>query len=378
MNVPVVTGRQQHQLRAPLTLESGAVLPRATVAYQTWGELSPARDNAVLVCHALTGSADVSDWWGALIGPEGALDPASDFIVCSNVLGSCYGSTGPGAPEWDAVFGDRPEAPAVTVRDVVHVQRQLLEALGVRRLRLVIGGSMGGMQALEWALLYPEFVDAIAVLAAPAVHAPWAVALSEAQRQAIFADSEWPHGRAARGLATARMMAMVSYRSAQSFEARFAAGRHDEAQPHVTRWLHRHGEKLVHRFDARTYVTLTHVLDSHDVGRGRGGVQAALATLQQPALIVAIDSDVLYPPHELQALADGLPNSELFWLESPHGHDAFLIEQETVLRAVRDFRARPRQATGRRTQDTVAQDTVAQHTGAQDTGHRRQERQEHR
>ena len=133
----------------------------------------------------------------------------------------------------------------MTLRDVVHVQRQLLDALGVRRLRLVIGGSMGGMQALEWALLYPDLVEAIAVLAAPAVHAPWAVALAEAQRQAIFADAEWPHGRAARGLATARMMGMISYRSAQAFEARFAAGRNDATQPNVTRWLHRHGDKLV-------------------------------------------------------------------------------------------------------------------------------------
>jgi homoserine O-acetyltransferase/O-succinyltransferase len=340
VTVPVVTGRQQCVLPAPVSLESGAVLPRVTVAYQTWGELSPARDNAVLVCHALTGSADVSDWWAALIGAGGALDPATDYIICSNVLGSCYGTTGPGHAEWDAVFGARPEAPAVTVRDVVHVQRQLLDLLGVRRLRLVIGGSMGGMQALEWALLYPDRVDAIGVLAAPAVHAPWAVALSEAQRQAIFADAEWPHGRAARGLATARMMAMVSYRSAQSFDARFSAGRDDDTQPHVAYWLHRHGEKLVDRFDARTYVTLTHVLDSHDVGRGRGGVSRALAGLAHPALIVAIDSDVLYPPHELQALADGLPNSELFWLRSPHGHDAFLIEQDVVLRAVREFRAR--------------------------------------
>lgn len=336
----MATGRQQHVLPAPVTLESGAVLPRVTVAYQTWGTLAPTRDNAVLVCHALTGSADVADWWGALIGPGGALDPARDFIICSNVIGSCYGSTGPGWPEWDALFGSRPEAPSVTVRDVVHVQRQLLDGLGVERLRLVIGGSMGGMQALEWALLYPDLVEAIAVLAAPAVHAPWAVALSEAQRQAIFADPEWPRGRAAAGLATARMMAMVSYRSAQSFEARFGAGRADATQPHVTQWLHRHGQKLVERFTARTYVTLSHVLDSHDVGRGRGGVEAALATLRQPALVVAIDTDVLYPPHELQALADALPAAELFWLASPHGHDAFLIEQETVLQAVREFRAR--------------------------------------
>jgi homoserine O-acetyltransferase len=335
----VATGRQQHELSAPFTVESGAVLPRVSVAYQTWGSLSPTRDNAVLVCHALTGSADVSDWWGALIGSDGALDPTSDFIICSNVLGSCYGTTGPGSPEWDAVFGEQPEAAAVTVRDVVHVQRHLLASLGVQRLRLVIGGSMGGMQALEWALLYPEMVDAIAVLAAPAVHAPWAVALAEAQRQAIFADAEWPHGRAARGLATARMMGMISYRSAQAFEARFAAGRHDDAQPNVTGWLHRHGEKLVDRFDARAYVALSHVLDSHDVGRARGGVASALAQLTHPALVVGIDTDILYPPHEMQTLADGLPNGELFWLASPHGHDAFLIEQDIVLRAVREFRA---------------------------------------
>ena len=339
MSTSVAIGRQQHVLPAPFTLESGAVLPHITVAYHTWGALATSRDNAVLVCHALTGSSDVSDWWGALIGPGGALDPARDFIICSNVLGSCYGTTGPGWPEWDAVFGGRPEAPVSTIRDVVHVQRQLLEALGVRRLRLVIGGSMGGMQALEWALLYPDMVDAIAVLAAPAVHAPWAVALAEAQRQAIFADAEWPHGRAARGLATARMMGMISYRSAPAFEARFGAGRHDVNQPAVSDWLHRHGERLVDRFDARTYVTLTHTLDSQDVGRDRGGVAAALASLVQPALIVGIDSDVLYPPHEMQALADGLPNGELFWLSSPHGHDAFLIEQDTVLRAVRNFRS---------------------------------------
>lgn len=340
--VTTTIGRLQHVLPAPVTLESGVTLGSVSVAYQTWGQLAPGGDNAVLVCHALTGSADVSDWWAALVSEGGALDPAHDFVVCSNVLGSCYGTTGPGAPQWDAAFGDRPEDPAVTIRDVVHVQRQLLAALGVRRLRLVIGGSMGGMQALEWALLYPEMVDAIAVLAAPAVHAPWAVALCEAQRQAIFADSEWPHGRAARGLATARMMAMVSYRSARSFDIRFAAGRQDPTQPSVTSWLHRHGEKLVDRFDARTYVTLSHVLDSQDVGRGRGGVQAALASVRTPALVVGIDSDILYHPCEMQALADGLPNGELFWLSSPHGHDAFLIEQDIVLRAVKDFRQRHR------------------------------------
>lgn len=336
--MPIAAARRQLALPAPFPLEQGAVLQRVTVAYQTWGELSPARDNAVLVCHALTGSSDVADWWGALIGPDGALDPHRDFVLCSNVLGSCYGTTGPGTTEWDDTFGHAPAAPAVTVRDLVHVQKRWLEALGVHRLRLVIGGSLGGMQALEWALLYPDAVDAIAVLAAPAVHAPWAVALNEAQRQAIFADAEWPHGPASKGMATARMMAMCSYRSAVSFDLRFGAARVDAAHPRVTDWLHRHGQHLVNRFDARTYVTLTHVLDSHDVGRGRGGVTQALAALRQPALVVGIDTDVLYPQHEMEALVAALPAGELFWLSSPHGHDAFLIEQDTVLRAVRAFR----------------------------------------
>lgn len=332
-------GLRQFHLPVPFTVEAGPTLPHVRVAYHTWGTLAPTGDNAVLVCHALTGSSDVSDWWGALIEPGGALDPSRDFIICSNVIGSCYGSTGPGSPEWDEVFGRAPDSPAVTVRDVVHVQRALLDSLGVRRLRLVIGGSMGGMQALEWALLYPAMVHAIAVLAAPAVHAPWAVALGEAQRQAIFADAEWPTGRAASGLAAARMMGMISYRSPQAFEARFAAARHDATQPDVSSWLRRHGERLVDRFDARAYVTLTHVLDSHDVGRGRGGVTAALDSLHQPALVVGIDSDLLYLPQEMRALASGLRDGRLFWLESPHGHDAFLIEQDRVLRAVREFRA---------------------------------------
>ncbi len=336
----MITGRLQHVLHAPVTVESGAVLPRVTVAYQTWGELAPAGDNAVLVCHALTGSADVADWWGALIGPEGALDPARDFIICSNTLGSCYGTTGPGSPEWDAVFGAQPEAPAVTVRDVVHVQRALLEALGVRRLRLVIGGSMGGMQALEWALLYPDLVEAIAVLAAPAVHAPWAVALAEVQRQAIFADPEWPHGRAARGLATARMMGMISYRSAQAFETRFAAGRLDPAQPYVTRWLHRHGERLVEPVrrarlrdaDAMSWTRMTSAAAAAASRRRSSGCNSPRwSSPSTPTCCTCRTRCARLPPP--------CPTGELCWLTSPHGHDAFLIEQEIVLRAVREFRA---------------------------------------
>ena len=213
------------------SLESGAELRDLTVAYRTWGELAPSRDNAVVVCHALTGSADVDSWWGGLLGSGRALDPGRDFVVCSNVLGSCYGTTGPASPRrsggerWGADF------PAVTIRDLVRLQGELLAALGVERIRLVVGGSLGGMQALEWALLFPERVESVAAIATNARHSPWQVAWSEAQRLAIAADPRFRGGRYApadppvAGLAAARAMAMVSYRARGGFEERFARRR---------------------------------------------------------------------------------------------------------------------------------------------------------
>jgi homoserine O-acetyltransferase len=336
--VAAVSMLQQLRIEGPVPLESGAVLPHVTVGYHTWGTLNAARDNVVVVCHALTGSSDVTSWWPGIIGSGRALDPARDFIVCSNVIGSCYGSTGPGTAEWDAVFGADPGAPSITIRDQVEVQRRWLRALGVRGIRLVIGGSMGGMQALEWALAEPDLVKSIGVLAAPARHYAWALALSASQRRAIMADATWPDGDAAQGLAVARMVAMISYRSAVSMDARFDRTVDASGSFAVAGWLERHGQRLVERFNARTYVALSHALDSHDVGRGRGGVDAALASIHQPAFVLGITTDVLYPPHEMQALADALPNAHLSWLDSPYGHDAFLIELEEVSRRIRAFR----------------------------------------
>ncbi len=331
-------GLRQLTLEGPVPLECGRELSEVTVGYHTWGALNATRDNVVVVCHALTGSSDVPAWWDGFIGEDCALDPAHDFIVCSNVLGSCYGTTGPGAPAWDALFGDRPEAPAVTIRDQVEVQRRWLRALGVRGIRLVIGGSMGGMQALEWALLAPDLVQAIAVLAAPARTHAWALALSAAQRQAIVTDASWPAGLATAGLAVARMMAMISYRSAASLEVRFGRETAADGEFEVAGWLQRHGQRLVDRFNARTYIALSHALDSHDVGRDRGGVGAALQRIHQPAFVLGITTDVLYPPQELEALSGALPRATMSWLDSPHGHDAFLIELDSVSARVRQFR----------------------------------------
>ncbi len=330
-------------LRHGFPLESGETLPEVEVAYRTWGTLQPRGDNAILVCHALTGSADVDQWWPALLGPGRALDPTRTFIVCSNVLGSCYGTTGPASPRPGSRSRWGPDFPAITVRDMVRLQRALLAELGVRRLQLVIGGSLGGMQALEWAATFPELVARAAVIAAPARHSAWATALSEAQRAAIRADARFRGGRypssdpPRAGLAAARMMAMCTYRSPASLAARFDRATSDDGSFLVERYLRAHGERLVARFDANSYLTLTRAMDSHDVGRGRGGYRQALAALPMPVLVVGIDSDVLYPLPEVRQLAEAVPQVHWAVLASPYGHDAFLVEAEAVAALTRRF-----------------------------------------
>lgn len=341
-------------LARDFALESGATLAELTLAFRTWGQLAPGADNAVIVCHALTGTADADAWWAPLIGPGAALDPTRDFIVCANVLGGCYGSTGPtnldfeGRP-WGARF------PRLTIRDQVRAQIALADALGIRRIRLVIGGSMGGLQALEWAVLDPKRVQAVASIAASGRHSPWCIAWSEAQRQALAADPRWrggdydPYDPPRAGLAAARAIAMITYRTPLSLQRRFARRQGSEVfggrskrpgEPAVSGWLAHHGEQLVARFDANTYALLTHAMDSHDLARGRGEYRQVLAGIAQPTLVVSIPSDALYVPAEQRELADALPNATLAELESEHGHDGFLIDAQRLEPLVRGFRAR--------------------------------------
>lgn len=342
---PIPCPPQRLRLEAPFRLESGAVLPEVEIAWRSWGELDRGGGNAVLVCHALTGSPAVDAWWKGLFGPGRSLDPERDFIVCANVLGGCYGTTGPasrrpGGERWGGDF------PAISIRDMVRLQALLLAELGIDRLRLVVGGSMGGMLALEWPLLFPDKVEAVVAIATSARHSAWCIGISEAQRQAIFADPAWQGGRygesapPAAGLAAARALAMISYRSRQSFEQRFARGEDQVRDFAVEAYLAHQGKKLVDRFDAGSYVALTRAMDSHDLGRGRDGVEAALGRVEQPVLVVAITSDILYPPLEQEELAGLLPRGELAYLVSPHGHDAFLIDAEKLDPIVRDFRLR--------------------------------------
>ncbi|HEX9049744.1 MAG TPA: homoserine O-acetyltransferase [Anaeromyxobacter sp.] len=333
-------------LPGPFALELGGALPGLRIGYRTWGALDAEGGNAVVVCHALTGSADADLWWTSMFGPGRALDPARDFVVCSNILGSCYGTTGPtsidpatGAP-WLGAF------PAITVRDMVRAQHALGTALGVRRVRMVIGGSLGGMQALEWALSYPALVESVVFIASTARHSAWCIGLSEAQRQAIYADPRWRGGRydpadpPAAGLGAARMMAMLSYRSQPSFEMRFGRRRQREDQFAVESYLEYQGAQLVDRFDAATYVALTRAMDTHDVSRGRGDYDDVLRSVRQPMLVVSIDSDVLYWPWEQREVATLAPNARLAVMDSPHGHDAFLIDVDRLSDMVADFRGR--------------------------------------
>ncbi|MBI5791450.1 MAG: homoserine O-acetyltransferase [Rhodocyclales bacterium] len=336
----------------PFVLESGAALPGLELAYRSWGTLNAAADNAVIVCHPLTGTADADDWWAPLFGAGRALDPTRDFIVCSNVLGGCYGSTGPASiavdgRRWGARF------PRVTVRDQVRAQMTLADAIGIRSIRLVIGGSMGGLQALEWALLDPQRVQTVATIAASARHSPWCMAWSEAQRLALAADPKFRDGDydhadpPLAGLAAARGIAMITYRSPGSLAQRFdrASGaevfgeraRHPEDFA-VHGWLRHHGAALTERFDANCYRVLLDAMDTHDLSRGRGTLVDTLSAITQPTRVISIANDGLYVPEDQRKLARMLPNAQYAELESTHGHDGFLIDAARIEPLVRDFR----------------------------------------
>lgn len=336
-----------YQYPGPLTLEHGDTLSDVTVAYRTWGQLNAERDNAVLVCHALTGSADVDRWWPDLLGPGRCLNTESDFILCANILGSCYGTTGPqthapgtGKP-WGASF------PLVTVGDMVELQKRLAEHLGVRRFQLILGGSLGGMQVLEWAVRYPDWVQAIAPIATAVRQPAWALAYSAIQRRLIESDPAWSQsddsfrGRINQGLASAREMAMISYRHWHGFNERFGRSRHDKFGFQTVSYLRYQGEKFSKRFDPVSYVRLIQAMEEFDLVENHGRpMSELLSPLDVSALVVSIDSDLLYPLEEQVLLAANLPSAEHVVLRSAHGHDGFLIETARLDAFVRDFRDR--------------------------------------
>ncbi|KAG0368083.1 homoserine O- acetyltransferase [Gamsiella multidivaricata] len=421
------------------TLDSGHVLHQVPVAYRTWGTLNDAGDNAMIICHALSGSADVEDWWGPLMGPGRAFDPTKFFIICCNVLGSPYGTASPVTmnPETGVNYG--PEFPLATIRDDVRLHKLILDDLGVKSVAICVGGSMGGMQVLEWSFFGTEYVKAIIPIATSAKHSAWCISWGEAQRQSIYSDPNYLDGYYTSdappsvGLGAARMAALLTYRSRNSFESRF--GRkvmdrptystarepaspaeehhqihndgHRRTKGHLSRsssvdstgsllaasanalaavteaqlsstssketatngveaspkgiqaipvvlnktrnksqkptvfsaqnYLRYQGEKFIHRFDANCYIAITRKMDVHDVSAGRGELVEVLDNIKQPALVIGVESDGLFTISEQYELAEHLHDSEMVVVQSPDGHDGFLLEFEQINNAIISF-----------------------------------------
>ncbi|KAI0392024.1 homoserine O-acetyltransferase [Xylariaceae sp. FL0594] len=415
---------QQIAIIPSFTLESGVTLHNVPLAYTTRGKLSANADNVMVICHALTGSADVSDWWGPLLGGPGrAFDTSRFFVVCMNSLGSPYGTASPvTAKDGDPKNGHYgPEFPLTTIRDDVNLHKLLLDELGVRQIAAVVGGSMGGMLVLEWAYFGKDYVRCIVPIATSSRHSAWGISWGEAQRQSIYADPKYEDGYYSfdnpptTGLGAARMAALLTYRSRNSFEARFgrnipdparrqtirerprpstpseahfqihndghkttrgsrnnsqpssppemadpdeAAGRSLDPQfsgPKVTSltggdtmpsstyfsaqsYLRYQGEKFVKRFDSNCYIAITRKLDTHDVSRYRAdSIAEALALIEQPTLVLGIESDGLFTFAEQQEIAEHIKNARLEKIDSQEGHDAFLLQFEQVNRYILDF-----------------------------------------
>jgi homoserine O-acetyltransferase len=338
---------------AGFALELGATLPEVTVAYETWGELNDTRSNAVLVEHALSGDAHAAGatgpgqlskgWWDGFIGPGKPIDTNRFFVLCSNVLGGCQGTTGPSSPDANGVpYGSR--FPSITIRDQVAVEVALADALGIEKFYAVLGGSMGGMRALEWAIAYPPRVERAVVLAVGASASAEQIALCSLQDRAIRADRYFAGGDyyatghfPSEGLALARGIGHVSYRTSQEFDVRFGRAPQANEDPlrggryAIESYLEYHGEKLVRRFDANTYIVLSEAMNTHDVGRGRGGVESALACVQARVTVIGLTSDRLYPLSQQEELVKFLPTAEtLHVIDSLFGHDGFLLEADAI------------------------------------------------
>ncbi|OTA94546.1 hypothetical protein M434DRAFT_10619 [Hypoxylon sp. CO27-5] len=371
-----------------LVLDSGEILESCPVAYKTWGRLNDARDNVLVICHALTGSSDISDWWSPLLGRGKAFDPAHFFIFCANVLGSPYGSASPLTIDPRTGMRYASEFPQTTVRDDVRAHKYVLDALGVRSVAAVIGGSMGGMTTLEWPLCTaPGYIRSIIPIATAADHSAWGISWAETQRQCIYSDPKFddgyyepsPEGQPSAGLAAARMVAMLTYRSCMSFDSRF--GRKPQRQkprpvqeppldlprtdvptaattPVKERserkswtarqnpafsaqgYLHYQGQKFIQRFDANCYLHITNKMDAHDVTLGRvpaqednnddSAVRQVLSVAPPGALVVSVETDALFLPEQQERLAACLPDATLAMLKSSDGHDGFLLEFEQL------------------------------------------------
>lgn len=331
----------QYVYSHPFPLELGGELPSLTIAYHTFGRLNADGSNVVWVCHALTANSDVADWWPHTVEKDCMLDPDRWFTVCANIIGSHYGSTGPltvnpltGQPYYD-------QFPQLTIRDWARAHFLLAEHLSIKRVHTLIGSSVGGFQAVEMAVAHPEMFDQLVLIATDVKASPWTIAIDEAQRMAIRADGTYGLPRpdaGMKGMAAARAIGLLTYRGGSGYN------RTQQDLPDAAPTDHRacsymryQGEKLCRRFNAYSYVTILDAFDTHDVGRGRGGVRQALQRLTMPTLVVGLTTDIIFTPKELRAIAAMLPQAVYQEIDSPFGHDGFLVEHGQLNHLLKNF-----------------------------------------
>jgi homoserine O-acetyltransferase len=323
-------------------LENGEYLPGLVFAYNSYGKLNEAKDNVVWVCHALTANSDVFDWWPGVVGENCVINPEDHFIICVNIIGSCYGSSGPLTidPENEQPYYS--SFPVVTIRDIINAFILVRKKLGIEKIKLLMGGSMGGYQVLEWCLMEPKVIQTSFVITTSAAESAWGIAIHTAQRLAIEADQTWKDRSAdagKNGIKAARGIGMLTYRNYKIFHQKqsdpdFSKTDNYKASSYI---LHQ-GNKLSDRFNAQSYWLLTKSMDSHNIARGRfDSLEKALQQIHQPMLVIGIDSDILCPVPEQKFLVDNIPNSTLHVISSDYGHDGFLVEAEIISRHLSEW-----------------------------------------
>ena len=331
-------GLQKYIYKERFKLESGEELPSLEIAYHTYGELNKKKNNVIWICHALTASSDAADWWSGLVGERKIFDTKKYFIVCANILGSCYGSSGPLSV--NPVTGRKyySEFPQVTIRDMVNAHILLRKYLGIEKIFIGAGGSMGAYQILEWAVMEPKFFERTILMNTSARESAWGIAIHTAQRLAIEADSTWKKEAdeaGAKGLKAARAIGMLTYRNYETFAKQQTDDNNEKRDNYkVSSYINYQGDKLVKRFNAFSYWFLTKSMDSHNLARGRKKIEVVLKSIKTKILVIGMSSDILCPNPEQKYLAKHLSNSSLKIVDSGYGHDGFLIEWEKLTKAI--------------------------------------------
>ena len=327
--------------KGTLCLERGGELKNPEICFSTFGNLNSRKDNVIWVCHALTANSDVADWWPNTVVKEGFLDPEKWFVVCANFLGSHYGTTGPLSinPETEEPY--YLDFPKVTIRDMVNAHILLRQHLGIDHIHAVVGSSLGGFQAMEWALAEPEKIEKLVLIATDSCVTPWAAGLNETQRMAIMADSTYgnktPESGLA-GMAAARAIALLSYRGSSGYNiSQKNPDDFDNYKHRVSSYQRYQGEKLCRRFDAYSYMSILDSFDSHDISRNRGTIESTLKDIKAQTVCISITTDILFPPEAVKKLADGIPGAEYYELTSEFGHDGFLVEYSQLNKILKSF-----------------------------------------